>query len=114
MFMCSPINIHIVAPYDVIITADFSGDVTARPVVVEYGDTLTLNCSTDDLDNAFHWFKNDVLLQENSNVVGITAVRAADGGLYECVVNNTAGTDTANITIYGESCLSQHILCTYA
>ena len=98
---------YAVAPYDVMITADFTGDVEARPAVVEYGDVVTLNCTASgDPDNMFFWYKDDVLLQRDKNVLNITSVSAADGGLYECVVNNTAGNSTANITIYGESCLS--------
>ena len=87
------------------ITADFTGDVGARPVVVEYSDALTLNCTASGgPDNMLHWYKDNVLLQGNTdNVLNISAVNAADGGLYECVVNNTAGNSTANITIYGKS-----------
>ena len=87
------------------ITADFTGDVAARPAVVEYGDVLTLNCTASGgPDNMFYWFKDNVFL-EVSNFLNITTVSAADGGLYECVVNNTAGSSTANITVNGKSCL---------
>ena len=96
----------LVAPYDLMITADFNGDISARPAVVEYGDALTLNCTASGgPNNLFRWFKDGVLLQENDNVLQISTVSAADGGLYECVVNNTAGNSIINITIYGESCL---------
>ena len=100
--------IIVVAPYDLMITAGFNGDVAVRPAIVEYGDELTLNCTASGGPaNMFRWFKDDVLLQgNNDNVLEITAVRAADGGLYECMVNNTAGNSTVNITIYGKSCLS--------
>ena len=98
---------YTVTPYDVMITAEFNGDVEARPAVVEYGDALTLNCTASGgPDNMFFWYKDDVLFQNGNNILNITAVSAADGGLYECVVNNTAGNSTANITIYGRSCLS--------
>ena len=94
------------------VTADFDGDVEARPIIVEYGDILTLNCTASGgPDNMLHWFKDDVLLEgNNENTLDISAVSAADGGLYECVVNNTAGNSTANITIYGRSCLSLNIM----
>ena len=86
------------------ITADFTGDVEARPAVVEYGDVLTLNCTASGGPaNMFLWYKDDVLLQRNNNILNITTVSASDGGLYECVVNNTAGNSTADITIYGRS-----------
>ena len=99
---------HTVAPYDVMIPADFNGDVEARPVVVEYGDVLVLNCTASGgPDNMFFWYKDDFLLEGiYENILELTAISAADGGLYECVVNNTAGNSTANINIYGRYCLS--------
>ena len=95
------------------ITVDFNGDFAARPVVVENGDVLTLNCTASGgPDNMLHWYKDNVLLQGNTdNVLEITSVNAADGGFYECVINNTAGNSTANVTIYGRSCLLLNI-CT--
>ena len=84
------------------ITADVNGDVTVRQIIVEYGDVVTLNCTASGgPDNMLLWYKDDVLLQRNNNILNITTVSAADGGLYECVINNTAGNSTANITIYG-------------
>ena len=96
-------NVCTVTPYGVMITADFDGDVAARPIIAEYGDVVTLNCTAFGGPNiTFLWYKNDVLLEgSDENILNITAVSAADGGLYECVVNNTAGNSTANITIYG-------------
>ena len=106
--MCTYICMYYtVTPYDVMITAEFNGDVEATPAVVEYGDVLTLNCTASGgPDNMFFWYKDDILFQSGNNILNITAVSAADGGLYECVVNNTAGNSTSNITIYGGSCLS--------
>ena len=89
----------------------------ARPATVEYGDVLTLSCnSSDDPNNMFYWFKDDVYLNGNTGtILNITDVTADDGGLYECVVNNTAGNSSANITIYGMSYLKYqsfyHIWC---
>ena len=113
VYKCSPIkHTYIGAPYDVAIFADFNGDVATRPVVVKYDDVLTLNCTSfGGSDNMFQWFKDDILLQENSDsVLSIAAISAADGGLYECVVNNTAGDSSANITIYGWFCVSLNTL----
>ena len=79
----------------------------ARPAIVEYGDVLTLNCTTaGGHDNMFQWYKDNIMLEENTDsILNITDVTADDGGLYECVVNNTAGNSSANITIYGMSSL---------
>ena len=101
---------YIVAPYDAMISA---GDVAVRPVVVEYDDVLSLNCTTSGgPDNTFSWFKGDILLQESAdnNILAITAINAADGGLYKCVVNNMAGNSSVNITIYGKPCISFNAL----
>ena len=112
--MCNKYSsiIYSVAPYDVTISADFNGDVAVRPAIVEYDDVLILNCTTfGGPDNIFSWFKDNILLQESTdNILTIAAVNAADGGWYECVVDNTAGNSSVNITIYGESCVSFNIL----
>ena len=78
----------------------------ARPAVVEYGDILTLNCTSGGgHGNMFQWYKDDIILEGyTNNVLNITDITADDGGIYECVVNNTAGNNSADITIYGMSC----------
>ena len=109
MYIC------VVAPYDVTISADFSGDIMARPVTVEHGDTLTLTfTASGGTDNMFHWYKDGSYLEGvTDGILNITDVTADDGGLYECIVNNTAGSSSANFTIYGRACIShntQHML----
>ena len=96
---------YTVAPYDATIAVDFTGDVMTRPVSVEYGDDITLSCiSSDDPNSMFFWFKDGIYVDGNTDsILNITDVTADDGGLYECVVNNTAGNSSANITIYGMS-----------
>ena len=74
-----------------------------RPATVEYDNDLLLTCTASGgTSNMFQWFKDDdVLNGSTDNILNITDVTANDGGLYECVVNNTAGSSSANITIYG-------------
>ena len=105
MYVC------VVAPYDVTISADFTGDIMARPATVDHGDTLTLTCTASGgPDNMFHWYKDGSYLEGIADgILNITDVTADDGGLYECIVNNTAGSSFANITIYGRTCLSPDI-----
>ena len=76
-----------------------------RPATVEYEDDLLLNCTASGgPNNMFYWFKDDLYLDGiTDDILNITDVIADDGGLYECVVNNTAGNSSADITIYGES-----------
>ena len=77
-----------------------------RPATVEYKDDLLLTCTASGgPNNMFYWFKDDVYLDGiNDDILNITDVTADDGGLYECLVNNTVGNGSADITIYGESC----------
>ena len=74
-----------------------------RPATVEYEDDLLLNCTASGgPNNMFYWFKDDVYLDGiTDDILNITDVTAGDGGLYECVVNNTAGSSSAYITVYG-------------
>ena len=83
-----------------------------RPVVVEYGDDLLLTCTASGgPNNMFRWSKDGNLLDDGTDgILNITDVTATDGGLYECVVNNTAGNSSANITIYGRTCISHNTL----
>ena len=77
-----------------------------RPAILEYEDDLLLTCTASGgPNNMFYWFKGDMYLDGSTDaIVNITDVTADDGGLYECVVNNTAGNSSADITIYGMSC----------
>ena len=90
------------------ISSDPIGGVMAKQTTVHYGSSLVLNCTSFGGPGIiFHWFKNGSYLEgNNNNILSITDVTADDGGLYECVVNNTAGNSSANITIYGMSCSS--------
>ena len=76
-----------------------------RPAIVEYEDDLLLTCTASGgSNNMFYWFKDDVYLGGRTDgILNITDITAVDGGLYECVVNNTAGNSSAHITIYGMS-----------
>ena len=83
----------------------------ARPATVEYGDVLTLRCDFSGDPNNMFWFKDGVYLNENTDtILNITDVTADDGGIYECVVFNSASFDFAYITVYGESYISLEIL----
>ena len=94
-----------VAPYDVTITA---GNIKANPTTVQ-NDVLTLTCmASGGPSNMFHWVKDGICTDGNTLI--ITKVTATDGGFYECIVNNTAGDSSANITIYGRTCISNNTL----
>ena len=90
-----------VAPYDVTITVG-GVNVSASPFIVEYNDSLTLNCvHSGGPGNMVHWFKNNSFQGTTGNTLMINPVTADNGGIYECVVNNTAGESSTEFTIYG-------------
>ena len=76
---------------------------------MQNGDVLTLTCmASGGPNNTFCWVKDGVYT--DGNTLNITEVTATDGGLYECIVYNTAGNNSANITIYGRTCISCNTL----
>ena len=79
---------------------------------MENGDNLTLTCTASGgPSNMFLWVKDGIYT--DGNTLTISEVAATDGGLYECVVNNTAGDSSANITIYGRTCISYTVYIAY-
>ena len=83
----------------------------ARPATVENGDTLILTCTASGgPDNMFYWSKDGDFLPSTDGILTIADITATDGGMYECVVNNTAGDGSSDITIYGRTCISHDIL----
>jgi len=71
------------------------------------GDRLELNCSSEggpDLEYRWSRMMNDFSMGTitNTNTLMINDVITVDGGNYTCTVNNTAGTDSHTITVYGE------------
>ena len=70
-------------------------------------DDATLTCTPfGGPENSFQWFKDGVPITElvtgenNTNVLVIYNVTTStDGGVYECVVNNSAGSDSANVSL---------------
>ena len=58
--------------------------------------------------NMFQWVKDGIYTYGNTLI--ITEITATNGGLYECLVNNTAGDSSSDITIYGRTCTSHNRL----
>ena len=56
------------------------------------------------------WLKDNFFQGTTGNTLMINAVTAEDGGIYQCVVNNTAGESSTEITIYGMCYLSLYTL----
>ena len=66
------------------------------------GDSVTLQCtSMGGPGNTFRWFLNNfLLLGETSPTLIRQNVTVADGGMYNCIVSNTAGNNGASTSIF--------------
>ena len=64
-------------------------------------DDLIYNCSNrGGPNNSYQWLSNNtVLLGEDSSVLFLGQVNASEGGIYTCLVINSAGNDTSSITL---------------
>ena len=48
----------------------------------------------------FEWRRQGMVISNNP-VLSITNVTGSDGGVYQCIVSNAAGSDTAATTVNG-------------
>ena len=66
------------------------------------GDTAMLVCtSMGGPDNTYQWLVNGSDISgETSGTLMFTTMTAADGGVYTCLVSNTAGSDTASTYVF--------------
>jgi len=88
----------LVAPYSVVIMGDDTYD---------NGDELELNCSSEGgPDLQYSWSRTNVFSSTtttNTSTLTISDLATVDGGEYTCTVNNSAGTDTMTVIVFGES-----------
>lgn len=70
--------------------------------VASFNETIMLLCTGGGGSNdTFQWEKNGgVLDDETSDTLTLVNVDASLGGDYTCTVSNTAGNESANITLY--------------
>ncbi len=66
------------------------------------GDDVTLQCTAmGGPDNTFQWLQNGmVLMSENSEMLTVMNVTAANGGAYTCEVANAAGTSNTTASVF--------------
>ena len=76
-------------------------NVAADPPNVSLGNNVTFTCSAlGGPDNMFQWQKEgENLPSESQSTLTLTNVNAMDGGVYTCVVTNSAGNDSSDITL---------------
>lgn len=89
-----------------LLTVSPEGTATATPETNDglLGTNATFVCSSlGGPGNHFTWIR-----QSNGQVVGnesqliITALESSDGGQYQCLVENSAGNDSTNVSLYSE------------
>ena len=82
------------------------GSVQATPAAStgERGTVVTFECSAlGGPRNTFSWTHVSTQLMVSSNqVLTVNVTRGVDGGAYRCMVENTAGDDSAESIIYGK------------
>ena len=87
-------------------TVSPAGSVSVTPALVNssQGNMETLMCTAQGgPGNTFTWTKldNPTFTSMTANVT-ITVMAASDGGVYQCLVMNSAGNDTAQTTLTGK------------
>ena len=70
------------------------------------GDNVTFNCSSlGGPGNSFTWMRqNDRQVVGSESQLTIIGLDAFDGGQYQCIVENSAGNDSTDVTLYSELC----------
>ena len=88
------------------LTVSPEGTAMAMPDTLDglQGDNVTFNCSSlGGPGNNFTWMKqNDGQVVGSEPQLTITDLDAFDGGQYLCIVENSAGNDSTNVTLYSE------------
>ena len=71
--------------------------------VASLNETVMLMCTSGGGPNTYEWEKDGTVLDgETSDTLTLVNVNASFGGNYMCTVSNTAGNDSASITLYVE------------
>ena len=69
------------------------------------GDELELNCSSDGgPDLTYSWSRTNVFsstTSTNTSTLTVSDLATVDGGEYTCTVNNSAGTNSTTVIVYG-------------
>ena len=74
--------------------------VTVSDMISTRGSNVTFSCSAmGGPQNSFTWMK-DGMMVGNDTTLTVTDIDASSGGSYTCTVSNSAGNDSASITLY--------------
>ena len=108
-FICNCI-IFVVSPYGSIIITELSVFENTYEDIFEdafdyvntrFGSSLTLICiALGGPNNTYEWQRHGVIISNNSELE-FPFITGSDGALYQCTVNNAAGSDYATFNITG-------------
>ena len=88
-----------------IIVVSPEGSIQVNPVTINGNDSgdATFNCmAMGGPENMFSWIKvrdNTVVVSDSELM--LVNIMASDGGVYQCSVENLAGSDNATVTLNG-------------
>ena len=69
-------------------------------MIVRRGEDVSFTCtSMGGPNNAYNWKKGEYTVA-NGSILTLTDINASHGGRYTCTVNNLAGVDSADTTLY--------------
>ena len=89
-------------------TVSPEGTAIAIPAILDGlpGDNVTFNCSSlGGPGNSFTWIRqNDGQVVGSESQLTIIGLVAFDGGQYQCIVENSAGNDSTDVTLHSELC----------
>jgi len=78
-----------------------------------FGSSQSLTCSAGGgPNNIFEWQRQGVIVSNNS-ILEFQSITGSDGGLYQCIATNAAGSDSQTILITGTYVASYVCVCTY-
>ena len=70
-------------------------------VLTNFNSTVRLSCTVQGgPNNMFEWSRLGVIVS-NSNVLELTMITGSDGGVYQCMVTNDAGSGTNGASVIG-------------
>ena len=95
-----------------IIAVSPDGSIQIDPTTINGNDSgnVTFNCmALGGPGNMFSWIKvrNSAVVVSDSELM-LVDIMASDGGVYQCSVENQAGSDNATVTLNG----NLHVVCT--
>ena len=88
--------------YILIVSPAGSVSITAiESILTNFNSTISLTCMAEGgPDNMFVWRRQGMIVSDSS-ALELTMITGSDGGVYECIVTNDAGSDMNSTTVIG-------------